>query len=319
MAKDALLVIEHLSKSFGSTLAVDDLGFHVRPGEIYGLLGPNGAGKTTTISCACGLLEPDRGRVLIDGIDLRTQPNEFKRRIGVVPQEIAIYGDLNARENVSFWGELAGLRGAGLKRSVAEALAVVGMEEHARQPARKLSGGYKRRLNLAIGMVHRPMLLLLDEPTVGIDVEARLQILEIVRTSVRRGAAVLYTTHYLEEAQDLCHRIGVMDHGRVLAEGTLDELRLLVGKGHILTLRGAFTAEMLRAAIGDEPDLRVVGLEDGQAMLDVGTGGRGASRLLERVLGQGLRVEDISIQEPSLQAVFLKLTGREFAAGSAGK
>ncbi len=316
MPRETLLAVERLSKSYGSTRAVDDISFRVRQGEIYGLLGPNGAGKTTTISCACGLLKPDAGRILIDEIDLQAQPNEFKRRIGVVPQEVAIYGDLTARENVSFWGELAGLRGEALKRRVNEVLAIVGMEGHARQSARKLSGGYKRRLNLAIGMVHEPRLLLLDEPTVGIDVEARLQILEIVRATVARGAAVLYTTHYLEEAQDLCHRIGIMDEGRILAEGTLDELRQTVGTGRILTLRGAFSADALRAAVGEDPSLRVVGLEDGLAMLDVGAGSRDVPRVLERILGQGLGVEGVSIQEPSLQAVFLKLTGREYAAGA---
>ncbi len=318
-SREELLVVKDLSKSYGSLKAVTELSFDVRPGEIYGLLGPNGAGKTTTISCTCGLLKPDAGQILIEEIDLQAQPGAFKRRIGVVPQEIALYADLTVRENITFWGELAGLRSAELKRNTDEALAAVGLQERAKQAAGKLSGGYKRRLNLAIGMVHRPRLLLLDEPTVGIDVEARIQILDVVRETARRGTAVLYTTHYLEEAQELCHRIGVMHRGRILAEGTLTELRNIVGEGQILTLRGGFTADRLRGVIGKDPGVRVVDLKDGQAMLDVGTGGGGVSRILERVLAAGLGVEDVSIQEPSLQAVFLKLTGRELNAQPEGE
>jgi ABC-2 type transport system ATP-binding protein len=283
----------------------------VRPGEIYGLLGPNGAGKTTTISCVCGLLRPDAGSVVLEGVALADDPIGFKRRIGVVPQEAAIYGDLSARENLSFWGGLAGLRGGELGRRVAQALERVGLADRAREPVRRFSGGMKRRLNLAVGMVHRPRLLLLDEPTVGIDVQARLNILEIVREVAQGGSLVLYTTHYLEEAQELCHRIGIMDHGRILAEGSLAELKRLVGEGDVVTLRGRFTAEQARAALGGDPGARVVSLEAGHAVLDAGGAQGEVVARLARLRAGGLPVDDITIQAPSLQSVFLKLTGRE--------
>jgi len=306
-----MLEIRDLSKSFGTLKAVDRVSFQVRPGEIYGLLGPNGAGKTTTLSCVCGLLRPDAGQILLEETSLADAPIAFKRRIGVVPQEAAIYGDLSARENLSFWGGMAGLRGAELRERTAAVLERVGLAERAREPVRKFSGGMKRRLNLAAGIVHRPDLLLLDEPTVGIDVQARLNILEIVREVARAGARVLYTTHYLEEAQELCDRIGILDHGRILAEGTLAELKRVVGEGEVVTLRGGFTPDQVRAALGAGSRVRLVSLEAGHAVLEAGAEGGSVGELLGRVRAQGLPVEDITIQAPSLQGVFLKLTGRE--------
>ena len=306
-----MLLIEKLSKSFGSLEAVKNISFQVNPGEIYGLLGPNGAGKTTTISSICGLLRSDQGRVLMEDVELASNPIAFKQLIGVVPQELAIYGDLSARENISFWGELAGMSGSGLKAAVDRALDLVGLSDRSREPCRKFSGGMKRRLNLAVGIVHSPRLLLLDEPTVGIDIQARLNILDVVREAARDGMAVLYTTHYLEEAQDLCDRIGIMDSGRILKEGTLEYLKKLVGEGEILTIRGDFSAALIHEIIEGDTGVRPVDLEDGMAMMDVGVGKGEAAALLARIMGRGVVLNDISIEEPGLQNVFLKLTGRE--------
>lgn len=311
-----MLTVSNLVKSFGTLKAVAGISFEVQPGEIYGLLGRNGAGKTTTISCICGLLKPDSGRTTLSGIDLASDPIAFKRMIGMVPQEIAIYGDLTVSENIRFWGELAGLRGQTLKRNVAEVIDLVALGEKAKSASAKLSGGMKRRLNLAIGMVHKPKLLLLDEPTVGIDVDTRRQILKVVRQVATQGIAVLYTTHYLEEAQDLCQRIGIMEQGEVLAEGTLDDLRRLVGEGQILSLSGGFVADALRGAIGSDPHVRIVSIQDGVAMLDIAERGS-VSAVLQRILAQEIPVEGISIQDPSLQGVFLKITGRELTAENA--
>ena len=306
-----MLTVANLSKSFGSIQAVADISFEVRPGEIYGLLGPNGAGKTTTISCTCGLLKPDTGRVELGGVELAGDPLAFKQMIGVVPQEAAIYGDLTARENLRFWGQLAGLGGAELGRRIDVVLDAVGLTERGKDATRKFSGGMKRRLNLAIGMIHEPRLLLLDEPTVGIDVQARLNILDVVREVASRGTAVLYTTHYLEEAQQLCDRIGIMDEGQIKAEGTLDELKRIVGEGEVLTLRGQFSAAEINAILSEEAVARPLEIKDGYAMVSAsGETGEVAS-LLGRLLGRDLPVDDISIQPPSLQGVFLKLTGRE--------
>jgi ABC-2 type transport system ATP-binding protein len=306
-----MLSVANLSKSYGSTRAVDDISFEVRPGEIYGLLGPNGAGKTTTISCTCGLLRPDAGSIELGGVALGADPLAFKQMIGVVPQEAAIYGDLSARENLSFWGRLAGLKGATLAERIEQVLSGAGLAERSREATRKYSGGMKRRLNLAIGMLHQPRLLLLDEPTVGIDVQARLNILDVVREVAQAGTAVLYTTHYLEEAQELCDRIGIMDQGRILAEGTLAQLKQMVGEGEILTLRGGFEAKDAGALIGRETGAEVIALEDGYAMVSVRAASGEVATLLGRLLEQHLPIDDISIQPPSLQGVFLKLTGKE--------
>jgi ABC-2 type transport system ATP-binding protein len=290
---------------------VDGVGFRVAPGTIYGLLGPNGAGKTTTISCITGLLKPDSGRVVVGGVDLSSDPLRVKGMLGIVPQDVAIYGTLRAYENVAYFASLHGLAGAGLKDRSNRVLEMVGLDPKSRQQSRKFSGGMKRRLNLAIGLVHRPKVLLLDEPTVGIDPQARINILDVVRAIQGEGTAILYTTHYLDEAESLCDRIGIMDHGRILAEGSLAELRRLVGEGTIVTLRGEFSAETMRAGLGAGDGVRILSLEDRSAMLAVGGERRHAADLLASLLRHGIDVSDIAMEEPSLQSVFLKLTGRE--------
>jgi ABC-2 type transport system ATP-binding protein len=306
-----MIHVENLQKSYGSTRAVDIISFRVAPGEIYGLLGPNGAGKTTTISCISGLLKADGGRVTVAGIDLAADPIRARRHLGVVPQETAIYDTLTAAENVSYFASLHGLSGAEARRSVGESLERVGLDPAAKTASRKFSGGMKRRLNLAIGLVHRPKALLLDEPTVGIDPQARINILDVVRALQKEGTAILYTTHYLEEAELLCDRVGIMDKGRVLAEGTISELRRLVGEGTVVTLRGSFTANAFRSALGASGAVKVVSLEDNTAMVAVVGERRAASDLLTTVLRAGLDIADITMQEPSLQNVFIKLTGRD--------
>ncbi len=306
-----MIKVENLQKHYGSTRAVDGISFRVAPGEIYGLLGPNGAGKTTTISCISGLLKPDGGRVTVADIDLAADPIGARRHLGVVPQETAIYDTLSAAENVSYFASLHGITGGEAKRKVAQSLERVGLDPGAKTASRKFSGGMKRRLNLAIGLVHGPKALLLDEPTVGIDPQARINILDVVRALQKEGAAILYTTHYLEEAELLCDRVGIVDKGRILAEGTITELRRLVGEGTIVTLRGEFTANAFRSAIGASADVKIVSLEDNAAMVSVTGERRAASDLLTTILRSGVDVADITMQEPSLQNVFIKLTGRD--------
>lgn len=212
-----MLEVNDLSKSFGDLRAVNHLSFGCKSGEIFGLLGPNGAGKTTTISMIAGLLPPDAGKIHVDGLDITHNPAEVKRRLGVVPQEIALYEDLTARENLDFWAGIYGLSGKALASRRDELLETVGLADRATDRVREFSGGMKRRLNLALGLVHTPKLVLLDEPTAGIDPQARLNILTVVRQLVEQGASVLYTTHYLEEAESLCDRLAIMDKGVVLA------------------------------------------------------------------------------------------------------
>jgi ABC-2 type transport system ATP-binding protein len=303
--------VESLVKRFGEIRAVNGISFEVRVGELYGLLGPNGAGKTTTMSMLSGLLRPDEGRILFDGVDLAADAIRVKSRLGVVPQETALYETLTARENLRFWGGMYGLSGAVLDRAVDRVLEQVGLAARSKEAVRNFSGGMKRRLNLGLGLVHSPQTVLMDEPTVGIDPQARLNILDVVRNVAASGATVLYTTHYLEEAETLCDRIGIMDHGRILAEGTLDELKRRVGKKEILTVRGAFDAEAERARLAGTAGVLSVVAEPGKLVLAVDSSGRAAVDLLAGILSSGMAVEGVSIQPPSLSSLFLDLTGRE--------
>jgi linearmycin/streptolysin S transport system ATP-binding protein len=303
--------VEGLVKSYGSLRAVDGVSFSVAKGELYGLLGPNGAGKTTIMSMLSGLLAPDEGRIRFDGLDLAVEPLKVKAQLGVVPQEPALYENLSARENLSFWGGLYGLSGASLKQAVDRVLDLVGLTDRAKDPVKQYSGGMKRRINLALGLVHGPRAVLMDEPTVGIDPPTRLNILEAVRQVAAAGTTVIYTTHYLEEVEQLCDHIAIMDHGKILAEGTLDELKRRVGGRDIVTVRGSFEVDAVRPRIEALAGVQVTSVEPGKLVLSVEGSGRGAVDLLGRVLADGLSIDGISIQPPSLNTLFLNLTGRE--------
>ena len=306
-----MIEVERLRKSFGSLVAVDDVSFTVREGEIFGLLGPNGAGKTTSINMICGVLKPDGGRVVIGGKDIWLEPKTVKRRLGVVPQEIAVYEDLSARDNLNFWASLYGLSGSKLRSRVNDALTMVGLADRAKDKVKGLSGGLKRRLNLCMGLLHKPKILLLDEPTVGIDPQARLNILEVVRQVAADGTTVLYTTHYMDEAQDLCDRIAIIDHGKVLTVGTLDELTKLAGEAEVLRLKGAFDDPAVRERLTALDGVRVLKADESLAVLSVDADGPGLLQVLPGIFEADLGVEDVSIQQPNLQSVFISLTGKE--------
>ncbi len=306
-----MLSVTNLSKHYGEIRAVDGVGFDVAAGRIFGLLGPNGAGKTTTISMIAGLVSPATGRVEVDGIDLARDPAAVKRRLGVVPQEIALYEDLTARENLAFWGGIYGLRGKEMDHRRDELLELVGLADRAREPVKNFSGGMKRRLNLALGLVHRPRLVLLDEPTVGIDPQARINILEVVRDIVAGGTTVLYTTHYLEEAEDLCDELAIMDHGTIHAQGTIAELKAELGEGSVLTVQGGFEKEDVARVVEDLDGARLLELDDGRALVNVPLGSDGVGHTLKALYGSGLPLSGITVKEPNLEDLFLKLTGRE--------
>jgi ABC-2 type transport system ATP-binding protein len=306
-----MIRVEHLQRSFGQLVAVDDISFEVRDGEIFGLLGPNGAGKTTTINMICGVLRPDGGRVLVDERDIWIEPKAVKQDLGVVPQEIAVYEDLTARDNLNFWGGLYGLRGSELRARVDEALSRVGLAERAGDKVKGFSGGMKRRLNLCMGLLHAPKFLLLDEPTVGIDPQARLNILEVIREVARAGTTVLYTTHYMDEAEELCDRIAIIDQGRILTEGTLDELTRMAGEGEVVRLSGSFELEAGRERLDRVDGVSVHAVEAGRAVLSVDADGPGLAAILPTLLASELAIDDVSVQRPSLQSVFIRLTGRE--------
>jgi len=306
-----MIRVEGLSKRYGELRAVDGISFELRPGEIYGLLGPNGAGKTTTLSMVSGLLKPDEGRVLYDDVDLAVDPIAVKQDLGVVPQEVALYEELTGRENLHFWGGLYGLTGGKLKDAVATALDLVGLTGKAGDKVKQYSGGMKRRLNLSLGLVHRPRVVMMDEPTVGIDPQARVNILDVVRDIARGGTTVLYTTHYLEEAEQFCNRIAIMDHGKILAEGTLDELKRMLGEREIVTVRGSFDKDSVQERFRDLDQVQVISVEENRLVLSTPGEGAGAVQLLSKILDGNLDVGGVSIQPPSLNGLFLKLTGRE--------
>ncbi|HEY3176994.1 MAG TPA: ABC transporter ATP-binding protein [Candidatus Polarisedimenticolia bacterium] len=307
---DTPLQVLDVRYSYGRTRAVDGIRFEVGRGEIFGLLGPNGAGKTTTISMISGLLPPESGQVLVFGHDIADSRGGARTRMGMVPQDIALYEELSAAENLRFWGQVYGLSGPNLKRAVESVLDQVGLAERAGERVGRFSGGLKRRLNLAVGLVHGPDLLLLDEPTVGIDPQARLRILDVVKAQAAAGRAVLYTSHYLEEAEQICDRLAIVDHGRLLAIGTVSELRRLVGEGPIINIRGEVTSERLTAMAGRLEGVALLSCADGAASFSA-TDATACSSLVRELFQTGAHVEDLRVAEPNLQSVFLKLTGRE--------
>src|SRR5580658_5339741 len=244
-----MIEVQQLRKQYGDVTAVKDVTFTAHSGEIFGLLGPNGAGKTTTIGCISSLLTPTAGHIRVMGHDVVRDGVAARRSIGVVPQEIALYDDLSARENLSYWGGAQGLRGARLRDRINDVLDVTGLLDRAKEPIKQFSGGMKRRLNFACGIVHEPKVLLLDEPTVGVDPQSRVRLLELVRNEAKSGACVLYTTHYMEEAETLCDRLAIMDHGKIIAAGTLADLRSMLAERDLLRLTGVFAPAAARAAI----------------------------------------------------------------------
>lgn len=306
----ALLKVQGLVKAFGTVRAVDSVNFEVQPGEIYGLLGPNGAGKTTTISMISGLLNPDAGEVFIAGAAFGQNPQKARRIIGVVPQELAIYDELNGRENLEFWGRMAGLGARDAKLRAGELLDALALADRANDTVKTYSGGMKRRINLGCALMHRPQLLLLDEPTVGIDPQARLKILEFIRTLTASGTAVLYTTHYLEEAEGLCHRVGIIDHGRLLAEGTLRQLQERLGGDRVFVMDADFTKSSPESWSGFQERFRVLQKTDRQLVV-AAVGTHDPSDCLRELLAIPVNVENVALKRPNLNDVFLQLTGRD--------
>ncbi len=299
-----------LRKRFGQVAAVSGLSFRIDEGETYGLLGPNGAGKTTTLSIVCGLLEADAGEVAVVGRPLTTRSVGAKAAIGYVPQELAIYRDLTGRENLRFFARLYGLRRADAKERVEEVLAVIGLAERAGDLAKDYSGGMQRRLNVGIGLLHHPRLLVLDEPTVGVDLQSRNAILESVERLAGEGLAVLYTTHYMEEAERLCDRIGIVDSGELKAEGTRAELVALIGQHDRVRFGGVGDLEAAAGALRDLPAVQAASVGDGGIELIVDQARSLLPELLRVTADAGVAVKAVEIEEPGLEGVFLHLTGK---------
>jgi ABC-2 type transport system ATP-binding protein len=305
-----MIEVDQLRKQYGDIVAVKDVTFTARPGEIFGLLGPNGAGKTSTIGCISSLLTPTAGHVRVMGHDVVRDGIAARRSIGVVPQEIALYEDLSAHENLSYWGGAQGLRGAELRTRISDVLELTGLLDRAKEPVKQFSGGMKRRLNFACGIVHRPKVLLLDEPTVGVDPQSRVRLLELVRQQARDGACVLYTTHYMEEAETLCDRLAIVDHGSIIAQGTLTQLRALLAERDLLRLTGVFRPEAVRAAVAQLDGVDLVQVDETQLSLSVSDASHRLPAIFTAVNSAG-EVRGTTLTQPSLESLFIKLTGKE--------
>jgi ABC-2 type transport system ATP-binding protein len=305
-----VLDARNLRKQFKDLVAVKDVSFSIAEGETYGLLGPNGAGKTTSISMIAGLLERDGGEVVVDGRPMTTTATAAKAAIGLVPQDLAIYPDLAARENLMFFGRLYGMGGKPLAARVADVLEIIGLAERAGDRTEEYSGGMRRRLNIGIGLLHRPRLLILDEPTVGVDPQSRNAILESVEQLSVEGMAVLYTTHYMEEAERLCDRVGIIDEGEIKAEGTRAELVSLVGQRDRVLLGVTGFAEPAVAALQGVEAVDEVSTRDGAIVLIVDGASRVLPELLQVAAGAGVTITGVEVEEPNLETVFLHLTGK---------
>jgi ABC-2 type transport system ATP-binding protein len=307
---DSAILVSDLQKSFGSLKAVQGVSLEAHPGEILSLLGPNGAGKSTTISMLSGLLEPDGGDACILGHSIRRDGAAAKAALGVVPQDIALYPDLTARENLVFWGKMYGLRGAALTARVDEVLQVIGLSDRQKDAVGKFSGGMKRRVNIGAALLHKPRVLILDEPTVGIDPQSRRHILDNVLELNRAGMTVLYTTHYMEEAAELSDHIAIMDQGKVIAYGTYDKLIRVVGERTRIDLKLNTEAGRLLAAWRQVEGVSQVDAQDGQVTVLVDDSNLVLPRLFDAATRAGARITSVDISEPNLEAVFLHLTGR---------
>jgi len=308
---EPILVAQDLKKAFGDLEAVKGISLQVARGEVFGLLGPNGAGKTTTISMLTGLLEPSSGQISVDGLDLKSHTNEVKAKLGLVPQELALYMTLSARQNLTFFGRIYGLKGKELRQRVDEVLETIGLTERANDPIKEYSGGMKRRVNIGAGLLHKPEVLFLDEPTVGVDPQSRNAIFESVETLNRAGMSVIYTTHYMEEAQRLCHRVAIVDEGRLIALDTPAALIRSLGGGVVILGIAEGAPEELMDRIAQVPAVRSATRNDGELKVETQRLQDGLMGTLDITNQLDVRITSLEILEPNLESVFLNLTGKK--------
>jgi ABC-2 type transport system ATP-binding protein len=302
--------IQQLHKEFGDIHAVQGISFEVKQGEIFSLLGPNGAGKSTTISMISGLLEPSQGEPFVMGKSVLKDPLGAKRSLGVVPQDVALYPDLSAQENLEFWGKMYGLRSRNLNHRVEEILELIGLTDRRKDRVDTYSGGMKRRLNIGAALMHRPEVIIMDEPTVGIDPQSRRNILDSVKEFNQSGMTVLYTTHYMEEAQELSHRIAIMDNGQIIAIGTHDELVKIVGELDRIELTTTSPDTQVIQGWNQIPGVKQVVVDGEHVTLLVEDSNKVLPQIFTSINASPMRISAIEIEEPNLEAVFLHLTGR---------
>ncbi|MCH1625601.1 ABC transporter ATP-binding protein [Ferdinandcohnia quinoae] len=303
-----MLVVDNLKKSFGNREVVQNISFTVQKGESFGLLGPNGAGKSTTISMISGLLSIDSGRVVVGGVSVQKQPMESKKKIGVVPQEIALYPTISAKENLVFWGKMYGLTGRQAKKKADEVLETIGLTDRGKDKIETFSGGMKRRVNIGAALMHEPELLIMDEPTVGIDPQSRNHILETVKMLNQNGMTVIYTSHYMEEVDFLCERIGIIDNGQLIALGTKKELCNRLAGGTIQRIQVSEKKESFVKRIKALDSVEDIVTTDSH--IEIVGSDQSLADLITIANQEKVKILNIQIQEPNLESLFLQLTGR---------
>lgn len=307
-----ILQANNLVRKFGDITAVDDVSFTIQEGEIFSLLGPNGAGKTTTISMLSTLLAPTSGDAQINGFSINHDNMQVRKYIGIVPQEIALYDDLTALENLQYWGKLYDLKGRELDQRVEVVLEQIGLSDRAKDRVKTYSGGMKRRVNIAAGLLHKPKLLFMDEPTVGIDPQSRRMILDMVKELNQQGMAILYTTHYMEEAQELSDRVGIIDHGKLIAVGTQEELTQQVGETDSIRILTDAMDDLpaIAAKLQGFDEITRIILEESGFTLITNDAESSLAPIINQANLAGAHIKSIEIIEPNLETVFLHLTGR---------
>ncbi|MGI9262911.1 MAG: ABC transporter ATP-binding protein [Woeseiaceae bacterium] len=310
-----MLIVDRLTKQYGDLMAVDNVSFEAGNGHVFGLLGPNGAGKSTAINCISGLLPPTSGHISVSGHDIVKDSKAARRSLGVVPQELALYEDLPAIENLRYWGKAYGMRGKTLEDRVSEVLDHIGLADRAKDLPKTFSGGMKRRLNFGCGVVHQPKLLLLDEPTVGVDPQSRAKLFDLVRAERDAGACVLYTTHYMEEAERLCDSLAIIDHGKIIAKGTVAELKSQLDARDALQLSGSFPVDATNAAISSLSesigDLEILGQDEASLTLTLSHASQHLPGIFDAIGKAGGTVAETHLRSPNLETLFLLLTGKE--------
>lgn len=305
-----VLEMKQLTKKFGEFIAVDNISMSIKEGEIFGFLGANGAGKSTTINMIASLLRITKGEILVLGKSISQNAKFARSNIGIVPQEIAIYEDMTAYENVHFFAGLYGLRGSELKERTVEALEFVGLgDKHSGYP-RNFSGGMKRRLNIACAIAHRPKLLIMDEPTVGIDPHSRNYILDSVRKLNGMGCTVIYTSHYMEEVEEICTRIAIIDHGKIIAEGTKKELEAIVTNQKNIWIEVRSAEQLNISKLQEVAGVNKVEIEDRILKFSSDAEVNNLNRIIQLLMADHIEIRSVEEREPNLETVFLTLTGR---------
>lgn len=305
-----LLQTQNIVKTFGQHTAVDGVSLSIEKGQVIGLLGPNGAGKSTTISMISTLVKPTAGDILYDGTSILKHPKNIQRKMGIVPQNIALYKDLSGYENLKYWGSVYGLSGSTLKKRIEAVSEVIGIDDRLKDLVKNYSGGMQRRINIGAALLHEPELLIMDEPTVGIDPQSRNHILSTVKQLNDQGMTIIYTSHYMEEVEYLCKSIYIMDMGKVIAEGNQEQLTEMVSDHQMLVVKVDEIPEVAKKALQSHDQVQSMTMDGQEVYLKINSGGQAVSALLKELAVLNLTVSVFEVRKPNLESVFLKLTGK---------